>query len=58
MKKKLLALFMGICMVCTCIGCGGGNGAATAGSAADQGQTEASRADSSTGGKKKVTFYM
>lgn len=59
MKKKLLVLFVGICMVCTCLGCGSGGGSAsTAGSAAEPGQTEASQADRSAGEKKKVTFYM
>ena len=58
MKKKLLAWFIGVCMVCTCVGCGSGGNTAAAGNTAGSGQTEASQAESSSGEKKKVTFYM
>ena len=56
MKKKLLAWFIGVCMVCTCVGCGSGGNTAAAGNTAGSGQTEASQAESSSGEKKKVTF--
>ena len=58
MKKKLLAWFIGVCMVCTCVGCWSGGNTAAAGNTAGSGQTEASQAESTSGGKKTVTFYM
>lgn len=67
MKKKLLALLVGICMVCTTIGCGSSTGtaggvesAAASGTdaAADAGQADIQADKSSSGKKKTVTFYM
>lgn len=58
MKKKLLAWFIGVCMVCTCVGCGSGGNTAAAGNTAGSGQTEASRGKLLRGEEKSNLLYV